>query len=363
MANLRRIACLAVALCLAAEARACNVPVFRFALENWRADSRRAIVFHRGPLSAADAELVKTLGRHAADGAAPANLTLQLCDLDGETDADLAALYAEEDGATLPQLVVRAENLDRQPITLWSGALTEENVASLVDSPARRELVRRLLDGDTAVWVFLDGGDQSKDDASFALVGRELKRLASVLKLPELTASPDDRISTKGPPLKLAFSLLRLGKDEEAVFRRMLLLSEEDLPGRAGEPMAFPIFGRGRTLGGLIGAGITAKNVGDSCRQVIARCGCTIKEQSPGYDLLLSAGWDTLLETGAPPKVEPRREPVLVPMPTPKRQQERPATEVDVPRSPSPWVLGGLGLAGLAVLLTGIWVFRSGWRI
>ena len=39
-------------------AHACNVPVFRFALERWRPDPYRLTVFHRGPLADAERALI-----------------------------------------------------------------------------------------------------------------------------------------------------------------------------------------------------------------------------------------------------------------------------------------------------------------
>ena len=62
------------------------------------------------------------------------------------------------------------------------------------------------------------------------------------------------------------------------------------------EPMAFPIFGRGRTLGGLIGAGITEENVAGMCGVLVAPCSCKFKFQSPGFDLLISTDWESFFE-------------------------------------------------------------------
>jgi hypothetical protein len=38
---------------------ACSVPVFRYALEKWPADAYLTTVFHRGPLTAAQAGLAE----------------------------------------------------------------------------------------------------------------------------------------------------------------------------------------------------------------------------------------------------------------------------------------------------------------
>ena len=56
--------------------------------------------------------------------------------------------------------------------------------------------------------------------------------------------------------------LLRVRRDDpaEALLVWMLLGSESDLAGQ-NEPIAFPVFGRGRVLYALVGDGITADNV------------------------------------------------------------------------------------------------------
>src|SRR5687768_11237982 len=60
--NFKSILAVATALlALTAAAYACNVPVFRFALERWRADAYRVTVFHKGPLTDAERELFRPL--------------------------------------------------------------------------------------------------------------------------------------------------------------------------------------------------------------------------------------------------------------------------------------------------------------
>ncbi len=52
----------------ASRVRACSVPVFRYALENWYADPYRVLVFHRGPLSAESQAAVDFLNRVKGGG-------------------------------------------------------------------------------------------------------------------------------------------------------------------------------------------------------------------------------------------------------------------------------------------------------
>lgn len=294
----------AIVVCLISVAAACNVPVFRFALERWRPDAYRAVLFHRGELTGAERERIQPLLEHEDRGAA--NVTLRLVDvaqLDAESEEHAAdmQLLASLGEIELPALVVQypAHLQIHKPV--WSGAPSRETVAGLIDSPARQELVRRLAEGQTAVWLMLDSGNPEQDDAAAALVEAELKRLEEELELPELTDAPEDALAANAP-LQIAFSLLRVRRDDpaEQALVSMLIHSEPDLAER-DDPMVFPVYGRGRALWALIGAGITARNVGDSAGFLVGPCSCEVKELNPGFDLLLAAEWDVLLSPDGTP--------------------------------------------------------------
>jgi hypothetical protein len=185
------------------------------------------------------------------------------------------------------------------PVVAWSGPLTAANVRAVVDSPARREVVKRTAAGESVVWVLLEGGAKAKDDAAAQLLTAELKRLQTTLKLPEPSRDSMDPADTQGPDgprpaLKLAFSLVRVSRAApgEHVFVDLLTHTEEDLTGQyAGEPMAFAIFGQGRAMFALVGKGINKDNVGEVSEFLIGRCSCEVKDRNPGTDLLIAADW------------------------------------------------------------------------
>jgi hypothetical protein len=162
---------------------------------------------------------------------------------------------------------------------------------SLLDSPIRREIARRLVAGQSAVWVLLDSTNQQASDAAYQLVSGELPRLEKTLKLPEL-AQQDQPLVANGPELKIGFSLLRLKRDDpqEEPLVQMLLSTEPDLK-TLDEPMVFPVFGRGRAHWALVGAGISQDNVADLAAFLVGECSCEVKEQNPGADLLMTAAW------------------------------------------------------------------------
>ena len=281
---------------------ACNVPVFRYALERWHPDPYRATLFHRGPLTEAQRSLIRPW--EEASGPRPANVALQVIDVEAIDEDAARTLFAAQGSPPLPWLAMQYPKSLRIEKTFWAGPLSDESVARLVVSPLRSELIRRLAAGQTAVWMMLESGRADKDDAVAAQLSEELKQLAEKLTLPELTSAPEDTLLSDAP-LTVAFSVLRVPRDAaaEKPLVELLLHSEPDLV-EFKEPMVFPVFGRGRALLPLIGAGITTENIHESASFLVGACSCEIKELNPGFDLLLAADWDALLfKDGSPPEV------------------------------------------------------------
>ncbi len=321
LARPRRIATFALPLLglalIVALAQACNVPVFRFALERWRADAYRLTIFHEGPLTVADKEVLTQLEEQQEKSRANVEVrTLDVAEIE-EVDRDLLKLIPD---ATFPLLTIQYPAALQVNVPIWSRPLSATATTQLLDSPVRKELLNRLVEGETAVWLLLECGDARQDDAAAELLTKQLGKLAKELKLPELTDLPDDNLVAK-TPLKLSFSTMRVPRGEaEAPLVQMLLHSESDLPERT-DPMIFPVFGRGRALLPLIGAGITADNIQNSAAFLVGACSCEVKDLNPGFDLLLSADWDELLSIDGKPlpivktRNLPTGEPELVAIP------------------------------------------------
>ena len=66
---------------LASPAMACQIPVFRYALENWQPDPYVLIVAHRGELSPSNKSLVDDLQRTVRENGDLLNLELTVVDL------------------------------------------------------------------------------------------------------------------------------------------------------------------------------------------------------------------------------------------------------------------------------------------
>lgn len=322
-------------------ASACNVPVFRYALERWRPDPFRLTLFHRGQLSPTEQQLLARLAERLESAAA--NVVVAVVDLAEATEAakadDRPTVPATGlSTARLPLLVLHYPPQLQIPDPIWTGPLTKDSFAQLTESAMRQEIVRRLVDGQTAVWLLLESGQAAADDAAAALIQEELKRLEQQLKLPELTSAEDDKLLAAAP-LKLSFSVLRVSRgDADQLLIQTLLHAEPDLLERR-DPMVFPIFGRGRAMWPLIGPGITPSNIRESASFLVGACSCEIKDLNPGFDLLVAADWDTLLHQEGIPRIAKSTrnvslndDPVLVPIP-------KGSAATTEPLDPAPFVI------------------------
>jgi len=280
---------------------ACQVPVFRFALERWEADSYSLGIVpgSQGKLSAAEEEVRAFLQSDEEDDVMAANLKVRI-------NANNVGEGAE---ATM-QLFYPPRLAGSEVPAIWTGALTMENARALIDSPSRHEIVSRLLSGESAIWVLIESGNDEKDDFATSEIEKAFLKAEGELKIPEgvLTTEEARKDSQTGGrdtddvlrssiPLKIDFSLIRISRNDpvEAIFREMFLHMEDDLGEFRNEPMVFPVFGRGRALEPLIGRGINFENVFEHTSYFCGACSCEIKDQNPGIDLLIAADWEAVI--------------------------------------------------------------------
>lgn len=315
----RRWGWLALAWAAWSVGQACNVPVFRYALERWPPDPYRVIVFHRGPL-ATNAQAAVTDWQRATEdrNGTSVNAFVRTVDLDTAGDDPLAAVYRDQRASDLPRVCVlfpdtaaafpgdippetAPELCALCPPTLsrtgewalaWSGPLEPAAPASVLDSPARAELARRLLGGDSIVWLLVESGQTERDEAAFQTLTTELTRLQKDLQQAP-PDDPDNPLTMPDEQYRIAFSVLRLSRADpaEAAFLHILLRTEPDLDAYRDQPIAVPVFGQGRALYALVGRGINADHITDATTFLSGPCSCEVKELNPGTDLPIRADW------------------------------------------------------------------------
>lgn len=249
-------------------AEACAIPVAHFALEHWQPDSYRLRLVHAGDLPDSLA------GRHRS-----ANLVIDL-----QLDPT----------ATTTRMELRRRRQANDAPPLWTATIDDDldsSLDALTDSPLRRQVARELLDRRTAVWVLIDGRDRRANEAAAERLQRSLTHLERTVPFPDPQLWG---IDPTGLPRHPSFIVLRVSPDDpaEQVFIQMLLAIEPDLHDFPDQAKAIPIFGRGRALHALVGAGINAATIRESVEFLAGPCSCIVKEANPGVDLLFTVDWE-----------------------------------------------------------------------
>ncbi|MCD6287627.1 MAG: hypothetical protein J7M12_00790, partial [Candidatus Hydrogenedentes bacterium] len=248
--------------------------------------------FYRGEISADQQALLKPFDE------SPANVFVTPINLDADenkTNERVQALWGVQKSPTLPWMVLMYPNTYDPKSFVWAGPVNKAAVDMWLGSPMRADIASRLVKGDSAVWVLLESGDKAKDDAAAKLINEQLRVAEKELELPEqIDNSPyANWDSPAAQDLKIKFSLVRLDRSDpkEKGLIEMLLNSEADLKD-FDDPIAFPVYGRGRALFALVGPGINEQNIADTCLFLTGACSCQVKELNPGTDLLMNVDWD-----------------------------------------------------------------------
>ena len=262
----------------------------------------------------------------------------------------------------------KIRGLELKPI--WSGAVTMQNARRLVDSPVRRSIVKRLLAGESATWLIVRSGNPEGDQKARATMKAFVQAAPDTLRIPDgviqrsvaeagegggFVGDPDN-VLRSDVPLQIAFSFIEIDRHdpEESVFLQMLLNVEDDLHEFSSEPLAFPVFGRGRVLEPLVGSGIELNNALDYAGYLCGACSCQVKDQNPGLDLLVAADWQAALEGSEVilDKVLPPLEGIGIvdATPLPAEETANPVNAEDSPRSSISFA-GMLGVTLIAATL------------
>jgi hypothetical protein len=326
-------------LLLGSVAMACNIPVFRYALERWRPDACEVIVFHEGELKPDELSALAKLegsgaGKQDGTGAGAEeerpNVKLIRSRIGDDPDARNRAIWESmkgSDGVRLPYVVVRTVVSDKRAVNSWHGPLDQFEPSRLLDSPIRRELSRRLLGGHAVVWLLIKSPDASKTAKAKGLLTEELKKLSRTVEFPEGLGLPGSELYAE-VPLLMEFSLLEVDPNDPAEsFLMGLFRGFHPEASEQGQPLLVPVFGRGRALEVIPGDRLDGELIGDLTRYLCGACSCQVKEQNPGFDLLVSTAWDRELfgeegETPPPAKeFDPDTAPTLLTIPPGKKVQ------------------------------------------
>ena len=323
---MRQVSAALIVLASASIVAACNIPVFRFALERWKSDACELVVFFEQPLSPADEKLISEMEQASILRGGPANLNVLRVDVSQTTDQELRDLWIatkQKTESILPAAVARSLKGKGQTINHWHGSLQELRTTNILRSPVRIELLRRLQEGDSIVWLMFRSSDEQRNAAVRDLLATQCKELPRRIQLPEGIGLPGSELYSE-VPLLLQFSVLEIAPDDPAeqyLIRQISGLKFDAF--RNGDPLIVPVFGRGRVLEVIPADQLNADLIHELTEFLCGACSCQVKEQNPGFDLLLTTDWNlALFGEGAegPPEDAAtgsgqKRTPELIPIP------------------------------------------------
>jgi hypothetical protein len=352
-------------------ARACSIPVFRYALERWSPSAYEVVVFAKGDLEDRDRAILEELTNR------PVNVEIRTVDVSGDMSPQYAAIWKKQPQAQLPWAVIRYPESGEDAPLVWAGRLEKVAMEAQLMSPARREIARRLLRGESCVWVLLESGDRASDDRLASKLDETLKRVGHAIKLPEIAA---DGPQLQSPlPLNVNFSILRVSRTDprEAALVKMLRVAEPELADDDGA-LVIPVIGRGRAISALAAPRVNDQGVGDFAQFICGQCSCEVKELNPGIDLLMAADWDVIFQDRQPGEqaVEAIEGGKNVPIPVSNSAMAAavtttgtsplpPAAISSVIQGPAPgnvtrqWLTGGIVIAAAMAAISGIMTLRA----
>ena len=261
---------------------ACTVPVFRYALDHWVPDS---FTLELSPASA-NAEHVAHFARNLGSAS---GLNVEVSRLPDDTLGAARLLRPPMGG--------------NPPTVIWSGVPDAQTLGTLMDSPVRQELVKRLLAGDSTVFVVVESADKRANEATLAVLEKRIRYLEQVIRLPLIDPNDPSSKLGPGPALALKYSVLRINASlaSEAPLLAMLAGPRSELE-KSTEPWIAVVFGRGRVLGAWRAADFQDDEIEEVCLFLAGACSCQVKRQNPGWDLLLRCDWEEKLQAmGLPP--------------------------------------------------------------
>ena len=262
--------------------RACSVPVFYYALFEWRSDP------------------------HILDlGALPHGIDVK--SIQDHLDHSVANVEIDSKPVPVPDghVQIRFAKSDQ----LWwdaplPGDDPKKGLDILLDSPAREKIVRQLASGVSVVWVLLESGDKKADDAAYLQLTNRLAYLQKVIEIPP-PADNGGNDGESGPdplnvpvPLKIAYSAVRVSRnDPKEVGLVAQLLNVVPNLQSVKSPIAYPVFGRALTMQPIYGQKFKDSSIDIRTGFASGACSCQVKDQNPGVDLLVTADWDSLFQS------------------------------------------------------------------
>jgi hypothetical protein len=293
---------------------ACTVPVFRYALEQWPQDTYRMFLFvHKtadfSELMAAQSIAAKAMSvsgklsylKNYTQSTVKSNFDLNVMVVDDTLTLGAKRLLGHHEKGAFPFVIMMLPEKTQSNQIVFKGPL-KDVPSELFDSPARHTIQDRISGGESIVWVLVESGDKKKDETAALVLQKEIEKCKTKIRFSEQDSSELAKLSAGSKlELKIDFSMFRISRSDpkEKLFISILEKTYPKPAHFADEPVVYPVFARGRVLHALVGKGINEKNIFEAASFLTGPCACTVKDQNPGADLLMTFDWNSILKGNA----------------------------------------------------------------
>ena len=303
---------------LIATSFACEVPVFRYALERWERDLYKVFIIHRGDLSENDTALWKQIQDNAIGYGGHTNILAYKVNVADEKEAgNFHKIYAklkDIDVNEKPQILLLFPNITKVYDPIWQGDLNQKNIDELLKPKATSKLMTGILQGYSSTFLLMESGNKEKDERAAETIKKAMAELKESLDIPEGIVQTDGEVTggklsayqaatidpsnvlKSGIPLKIDFNMVRMPNNDSHPIFRSILGKVFTSKKTEGEPRLFAFFGRGRLLGPMVGEEITVKHISQLSAYLCSACSCQVKRQNPGLDFLTTLNWTSYLQ-------------------------------------------------------------------
>lgn len=284
-----------------------NLPLYRHAMEKWEPDSYRAIVVYNGESPLDKEQGLKYIEGMLQDKTRTLNLVVGKADINDKAviDERTTEILKTFKPDRLPFTVIYFPAISNVDIPLWAGYLTVPAAEQLADSPVRREIARKLLKGDNAVWLFIDSGNEENDAKAFQILSEEIRLASGVLpEVPrgdgEKELAPDMNTGEGNvlPANPLKMSVIKFSRDDKAelILLEMLNCIEPEMINAKNEPVIAPVYGKGRLLDILSSDEVCRENIRSAVQKLAGGFSGEGKLSDSGTDLLMGVNWNAFLK-------------------------------------------------------------------
>ena len=254
---------------------ACSVPVFRYALEYWQPDPYQIILSYNPAQTNNLPEVLTELKKYKA------NRTFIVKKIkSSQSDEEIILKYPADK---------RIRNI------VWDASLSTQNLDKILNSPARKEFADKILNGDSLVFLLLEGSNSKQNNKIAATILTNIPLLENQIKLPhEYTDIPKEDLKIYDTNIVFKLSMMRLSRtnSQDKIFINILTKSLPESIYKQSDPIVFPVFARGRMLSALREKDVNYKTLKKMCEYVAGECSCEIKAGNPGFDIFIPLGWN-----------------------------------------------------------------------